>query len=203
MALTPASRYRLPRRGVLGLVALALLAAACTSHSTVDTSGAGNGTNFVTAGVGGGPISDPQPAPVLSGPTLTGARLSTAAYRGQVVVVNFWASWCAPCRSETPVLAGLARQFAGQGVRFVGVLFRDTADNGLAFAAADHVPYPSLYDPDGVDLLKFRGLNPTSIPDTVIINRQGRLAARYIGPITLETAAFTHEIAALAAGSPA
>ncbi|MHB8339848.1 MAG: TlpA family protein disulfide reductase [Mycobacteriales bacterium] len=184
---------------LVATAALSVLSAGCIGHHAVDLNGTGTGQNFVATGLGGGLLTHRSPAPVLSGRTIEGGYYTTSAARGKVLVVNFWASWCAPCRQETPVLAQEARAYAGRGVEFLGVLFRDSAANGRAFATDDHVPYPSLYDPSGVDLLGFRGLNPTSIPDTAVIDRQGRVAALFIGPVTDSLPQFQHVLAVLAA----
>lgn len=190
---------RTPAAAVTALAACAVLSAGCIGHHAVDLTGTGTGQNFVDTGLGGGLLASRTPAPVLSGRTIAGGHYSTASARGKVLVVNFWASWCSPCRQEMPVLAQEARAYAARGVEFVGVLFRDSAQNGLAFATDEHIPYPSLYDPNGVDLLGFRGLNPTSIPDTVIIDRQGRVAALFVGPVTDALPQFQHALAILAA----
>ena len=85
-------------------------------------------------------------APDFTATTLTGSRLSFSSYRGQVVVLNFWGSWCAPCREEAPMLAVTARQYRSDGVAFLGVDVRDTPVSALAFTRNFGIPYPSVND---------------------------------------------------------
>jgi thiol-disulfide isomerase/thioredoxin len=129
-----------------------------------------------------------KPGPV-SGETLEGEHLSLASYAGKVIVVNVWGSWCPPCRAEAEELGAAARTLAPQGVVFVGINTRDASpDNGLSFQRRYDVPYPSIYDPGGRNLLAFhRTLTPNSIPGTVVIDRQGRVAASILGEVTSRT----------------
>lgn len=128
---------------------------------------------------------DRQAAPPVSGTTLTGGHLSLAAYRGDTIVVNFWGSWCAPCRAEAPALGQLARQLRPRGVRFVGVDIRDEPDSALAFMQQFNVGYPSISDPGDEIALDFRStVPPADIPTTLVIDRDGRIAARIFGAST-------------------
>ena len=120
-------------------------------------------------------------APPLSGATLGGGRFSLAAERGKVVVVNFWASWCAPCQSEAPELSTFAWQHRNQGVVMVGVVFNDTVNSATAFARLYGSLYPSLVDPGGVIANSY---GVTSPPTTYVIDRHGRIAATLLGATT-------------------
>lgn len=171
------------RRTVLLLLVVAAAASACVGHGAVDTTGTGNGSNYNATGSAYSLISDRRPAPVLSGRTLAGRTLSTSAYRGKVLVLNFWASWCPPCRAESPVLENAATAFASRGVAMLGVDFRDSTDNARAFDAANGVTYPSLVDFAGQDMVPFGRYGFVTIPDTVVLDRAGRVAARFIGPV--------------------
>lgn len=137
-------------------------------------------------GVGTVPVARREPAPDLSGTSTTGKKLDVRDYRGKVVVVNIWGSWCGPCNAEAPHFAEVARDTAGQGVRFVGINTRDsTTAQAVSFEEQHRVPYPSLFDPTGKLLLRFPkgSINPQLIPTTVAIDRHGRTAARAIGPL--------------------
>ncbi len=128
-------------------------------------------------------VGNRKVAPNLAGTTLTGAKFSlspTDAHR--IVVVNVWASWCAPCRDESPMLAAMAKRLRGSDVRFVGLDERDTASTARRFVAATHSDYPHLVDPSGALLLKLRILPQVAIPSTLVLDRRGRMAARVIGP---------------------
>ncbi|GAA1004781.1 TlpA family protein disulfide reductase [Streptomyces thermogriseus] len=174
---------RVRRRTALlaaGTAVAALTLSACGSGGT--SGGSGN-TNFVTGSDGIATVKkgERKPAPDLSGRTLDGKHLDMSAYKGKVVVLNVWGSWCAPCRAETPNLVKVAEATADKGVQFVGINTRDTSPQpALAFEKQYKVPYPSLYDPTGKLLLRFEKgtLNPQAIPSTIVIDREGKIAAR-------------------------
>ncbi len=126
-------------------------------------------------------------APKVSGITVTGKPLSLSAYRGDIIVLNFWGSWCDPCRQEAPTLGTVARQLYPRGVRFVGVDIRDEPDSAIAFTQQFRITYPSISDPDDEIALSFRSsVPPDALPDIVIINRDGRIAAAIIGSATYD-----------------
>lgn len=122
----------------------------------------------------------------VSGETLEGDPVSLSAYRGKVVVVNVWGSWCPPCRSEADDLAVAAKELMPKGVVFLGINTRDNSrETALAFERSRKVPYPSIFDPGGRTLTAFhRTLSPNAIPSTVVIDAQGRVAASIIGELT-------------------
>jgi len=130
------------------------------------------------------PGSRPK-APAVQGRTLGGGRLSLAADHGNVVVLNFWGSWCAQCRREAPALAALAAHFKSAPVRFVGDDVRDSPTAALAFERTYSVGYPSLNDPGGQVALAFHGtVPPVGIPTTLLIDRSGHIAGRVVGEIS-------------------
>jgi len=125
----------------------------------------------------------------VAGRTLDGKRVSLADFRGKVVVVNVWGSWCGPCRAEAPMLAQAARELAKKDVVFLGIDSRDPSqDAAKAFVRRFDVPYPSYFSPRGDALLAFRGtLSPNSIPSFVVLDAQGRVAASIIGQLPSTT----------------
>jgi thiol-disulfide isomerase/thioredoxin len=127
-------------------------------------------------------------APDISGTTLTGQHLSLSADRGSVVVINFWGSWCSPCRAEAPDLTALATNYSAHGVRFLGVDIRDDPVSADAFVKTFRIPYPSLNDPSDELALAFRGtVPPAAIPSTLVIDRSGRIAARILGSVSYDS----------------
>jgi thiol-disulfide isomerase/thioredoxin len=175
--------------GTAALLGVAMLAvSACSGGSIADSNNAANsGTSFVGASYNS-VFFDPgsrSVAPPIVGTTLTGQRFSLASDRGDVVVLNFWGSWCAPCRAEAPALAALARYFRRDPVRFVGDDVHDYATAARAFEHTFGVGYPSLNDPGEQVALAFHStVPPTAIPSTLIIDRSGRIAARVIGEVS-------------------
>ena len=117
-------------------------------------------------------------APPLSGSELGGGRFNLADERGKVVVVNFWASWCAPCGVEAPELSTFAWQHRNQGIVTVGVVFNDTVNSAKAFARLYGSLYASVVDPGGVIANSY---GVTSPPTTYVIDRHGRIAATLLG----------------------
>jgi len=127
------------------------------------------------------PESEREGPLVISGRTADGTPLSTGDNAGDVVVVNAWASWCPPCREELPLLNRASETFAPDGVVFIGVNSLDDPIAAASLLATS--PYRSINDEDGAVLRLIPGVPPSSLPSTVILDRQGRVAVRVIGPV--------------------
>ena len=108
-------------------------------------------------------------------------ELSLAGLTGRVVIVNFWASWCGPCRIEQPDLNAVHALLPDTEVVVVGVNIEDTQANALAHIAEFDVPYVSLFDPVNELAGRFRGIGARTIPSTVFLDTEGRVAARLLG----------------------
>ena len=122
-----------------------------------------------------------EPAPAIAGTTLDGEQLDVADLRGRVVVLNSWASWCAPCRDEVPDFVSLAEGANPDDVAVVGLNVTDDPFAAQSFVDEFGVPYPSIVDEDGAILRTIPGVPPSSLPSTVILDREGRIAARIVG----------------------
>jgi thiol-disulfide isomerase/thioredoxin len=124
-------------------------------------------------------------APTVSGTNLDGQPLALSQYAGKVVVLNFWASWCPPCRSEAPALEQVYTDTKATGVQFVGVDIRENGvSDGVHFETTHHIDYPSFSDQASRIALDFRSTGVETPPTTIIIDRQGRIAARGLGEMT-------------------
>lgn len=171
-----------------GATAVALLATACGSGGT---SGGGGNTGFVTGADGISTVDKGEraDAPDLSGETVDGGHVDVDDYKGKVVVLNVWGSWCPPCRAEAKNFEKVYQDVKDQGVQFVGINTRDTSTGpARAFEKEFGVSYPSLYDPAGKLMLRFEKgtLNPQAIPSTLVIDREGKVAARTLQALSEE-----------------
>ncbi len=149
------------RRVVALLVCTALLAVACGSS-------------------GGGTARVGDPAPEIAAVGLDGQPVSLSALRGRPVIVNFWASWCVPCRQEIPLLREELAKHAGDGLAIVGVIFKDQEDPAREFATSFSVTWPNALDPDGAVAKAYRVVAP---PQTYFIDRKGILRSIQVGEI--------------------
>lgn len=182
---------------LLALAAAVLALTACGGAEGLDSgtdpgtgSGTGSGAGFV-GGDGSIVLIDPAervPAPELSGQTLDGETYSLADDRGEIVVLNVWASWCAPCRAEAPELEGVWADVQGDGVQFIGLNTRDSTVSAERFVDTMGLSFPSVQDTDGrLQLLFSDSLPPQAIPSTLVIDREGRVAARMLGKVSAAT----------------
>ena len=180
-------RVRRPRRVALAAAVLA----GVLLIVVLATGWAGGGNSGVTT-VGGNPSAVVYPAghrplaPEFTGTTLTGSKLSFSSYRGRVVVLNFWGSWCVPCREEAPILAAVAAKYQPPGVSFLGVDVRDTTASALAFTHGFHVSYPSVSDQSSAITLDFTTARVpiAGTPTTLVVDRTGHIAGAVFGTVT-------------------
>jgi peroxiredoxin len=177
---------RTPLLAVAG--ALALLAGCSTGSDQVDVN---NGGEFrFVAGTPAGeviPADERASAPDFGGRLLDGAEFASADLDGDVAVLNFWGSWCAPCRVETPEFQEVYADVRDDGVQFLGLNVKEPSEQlALAFVERFGIEFPSLYDPRGEVALAFRDYPATAIPSTIVLDPQGRVAAVYTGLVAQE-----------------
>ncbi|KKJ96762.1 TlpA disulfide reductase family protein [Micromonospora sp. HK10] len=122
--------------------------------------------------------------PALAGELLSGGRYDVSQDRGTVVVVNFWGSWCAPCRAEADDLEATYQATKASGVTFLGINVQDSKDKAIAFEEG-RISYPSLFDPASRLALAL-DIPPNTIPATVVLDREGRIAAVVRAAVTQE-----------------
>jgi thiol-disulfide isomerase/thioredoxin len=179
-----------PARVTGALLAMLVVLTACAANDpTAPVGGGQQGYPDVGRRLTQIPPDQRRVAPEVSGPSLgSGQIVSSTAYRGKVVVLNVWGSWCGPCRKEAPDLQAASEQTRGRA-QFLGINTKDRSQAPAeAFVRANRVSYPSIYDPDGKILLAFAGdLPPSAIPSTMVLDPQGRLAVRILGDISQVT----------------
>jgi thiol-disulfide isomerase/thioredoxin len=170
--------FRAKRRTVVTTTAVAALLLAAALTVTLLTSGNGSAS--------GGPIvyqAGHRPlVPEFTGTSLTGTKIQLSNYRGKTLVLNFWGSWCAPCRAEAPTLAVVAQQYRSRGVAFLGDNLEDTPVNALGFDRSYGITYPSVNDAgDSVVQAVSQAAPVSDTPTTVVIDKTGHLAGMILG----------------------
>lgn len=172
------------RIAMLVAAALLMLVAGCsTTKDAVDES-----TNFEFVAPGGqttimyDPPSSRRLLPSLSGPSLLhdGQTVGVNDYRGKVLLVNIWGSWCGPCRAEAPELQSLQEQ---TGAAVLGIDVRDDRSAAADFVSDRSITYDSIFDPPGRTLAALSGYPRNTVPSTIVIDPQGRVAAVYLTSI--------------------
>ncbi len=137
-------------------------------------------------GQGGGSQATPEGlAPDFSLNDLNGQQVTLSQYRGKPVMLNFWASWCGPCRIELPEIQALSQEHAGGDVVILGVDFGEQPDTVRAFAQQNGLTYRILTDENSTISRMYR---VPGIPTTVFVNRQGQVVETHIGPISKSAA---------------
>ncbi len=171
------------RRLVAALAAAALLASGCTGTSAVDQSG-NDQFRFVDAQRTGAliPAAKRKPAEPFSGSLLDGGRFRSSLDSGRVTLINFWATWCAPCVIETPQLDRVYRQYKSRGVQLVGIDTKEALrDQPRSFVRDHHISYPIVFDESGRVATELGNLPVQGLPFSVLVDKRGRVAAVYTG----------------------
>jgi thiol-disulfide isomerase/thioredoxin len=171
----------------LAISALVLTTSACANDSLADQFRTGDNKNYIA---GDGTVTEfalgsrPKAAS-WSGVTESGEAISSTQLEGVITVMNFWYAGCAPCRIEMPELIELQTEFLPEGVQFIGVNVRDSAETSLAFARRIDMNFPSVMDAKtGSVVLGFTGVvTPQAVPTTLVIDAQGNVSARVLGRI--------------------
>jgi len=171
----------------LAISALVLTTSACANDSLADQFRSGDNKNYIA---GDGTVTEfalgsrPKAAD-WSGITESGEALSSTQLEGVITVMNFWYAGCAPCRIEMPELIELQTEFLPEGVQFIGVNVRDSAETSLAFARKIGMNFPSVMDAKtGSVVLGFTGVvTPQAVPTTLVIDAEGNVSARVLGRI--------------------
>ncbi len=163
------------RLGLVLLVGALLLAAACAAPPRAP-GGAGSGGNQPTAVEG-------APAPGFHFISFDGKPVALADFAGRGVVLNFWASWCVPCRAEMPFFEKVARSPEAKGVAFIGLALLDDEPSSRAFLNEVGVTYPTGPDPNNEIA---RSYQVVGLPTTIFIRPDGTVARKWAGPISEE-----------------
>lgn len=121
---------------------------------------------------------DTPPVPAVTLPAFDGPPISLTALGGNPVILNFWASWCIPCRDEAPLLEAVWEEFRSHGLLVIGVDTQDMEEPARAFLKEFHIAYPTLRDPDGSVARIF---GTTGVPETFFIGRDGRIRRKFPG----------------------
>jgi len=176
------------RKLLLTLGCAVLVTGCSTGADAVDVNNGGE-FRFVEGTPAGEviPVGERASAPEFGGTLLDGKKFSSSELAGDVAVLNFWGSWCAPCRVETPEFQEVYADVRDQGVQFLGLDVKET-DEQFAQAFVDRfgIGFPSLYDPRGEVALAFRGYPANAIPSTIVLDQDGRVAAVYTGAVSQE-----------------
>jgi cytochrome c biogenesis protein CcmG/thiol:disulfide interchange protein DsbE len=122
-----------------------------------------------------------SPVPDFQLTAFDGSPMRLSDYRGQVVVVNFFASWCTPCREEAPAMEQTWQAYQGRGVQFFGIAYKDAASKAQAFLQEFDATYPSTSEPGNRTA---RDYGVTGVPETYVVDQQGTLVRHYLGAIT-------------------
>ncbi len=130
-----------------------------------------------------GLLSAQQQAPDFSLPTLTGKTVKLADYKGKIVVLNFWASWCPPCRLEIPDFVKVYQTYKGKGVEFIGIAVSSEKKDIQKIVEQDNVSYPVVIGTEEVKSL-YGGIQ--AVPTTFFINRKGEIVKKHVGKMSEE-----------------
>ncbi len=166
---------------IVGAVLVLLIAALLVVFGLALLRRQAPGGGFGINAVGKAAEMKARPAPDFLVDSFTGAPVRISELRGQTIVLNFWASWCPPCRAEARTLAAAAEAYADRGVTFIGINVWDSDAEARAFVERFDVRYPNGPDNGGRITVEY---GVTGLPETFLITREGTLVKKWIGPLS-------------------
>ena len=175
------------RAAVLATALSAVLGlSACSGGKNAVDQSAGNQFRYVQANKKGSVIEAAQrkQAGPVTGTLLAGGNYRLSDDRGKVVVLNYFASWCPPCQTETPQFDSIYRERKSSGVQFVGMDVKDPSKSAAQSWIKDKgVTFPVVYDEAAKSAIQLGDVPMAALPSTVVIDKQGRVAAVYVGAV--------------------
>jgi thiol-disulfide isomerase/thioredoxin len=168
------------KRAALALLTALLAVSACTTAGS-------NGTYRFTSATALGkiiPAADRKPAGTFTGDLIDGGTVGSTDLRGKVALLNFWASWCTPCRVESPQLDLLYRKLKSKGVDIIGIDTKDAKSNARSFVHDFDISYPIVFDENGEIAIRLGDLPARGLPFSVLLDKSGDVAAVYVGIVT-------------------
>jgi len=178
------------RTRLAGLLTALVLGGATLTGCTSGHDATVNGGTFAFQSDGSAtefsyPAADRQTIGDIGGPTVSGdGTVALSQYRGKVVVLSVWGSWCGPCRQEAAGLQAASEELGSEKVQFIGINVKDLADDAKAFEASMKLTYPSIFDPKMRSLLSIRNYPIKAIPSNIVIDQQGRVAQIWLHEVT-------------------
>ncbi|MFN2518068.1 MAG: TlpA family protein disulfide reductase [Jatrophihabitantaceae bacterium] len=174
---------KLPR-SLAGVALAALVLAGCAGRDAVHQ-GAGDTYSFVTGTALGQtyPVADRRKAGSFTGTLLSGRTLTLEQSAGRVVVINFWATWCGPCTTETPQFDLVYRGYKAKGVDFIGIDTKDIRSKAEAFVRDNNISYPIVFDEKSETALRLGRIPALAFPFTVIVDKHARVAVVYLNKL--------------------
>ncbi|MEY4347879.1 MAG: hypothetical protein RIS43_298 [Actinomycetota bacterium] len=168
-------------RRLLAAVISCVVLAGCSSGSQLQN---GDQTGFVSAD-GSAVVKNAaergEPVELIANEIKSNNPWKLSEHRGDVVLLNAWGPWCAPCRKELPELQKIATQLEPKGLKIVGLATRTNATSTLAFTEKFNITYPQLADYDSAALSQLPGIPSATVPGTIFIDRNGRIAGWALG----------------------
>jgi peroxiredoxin len=162
-----------------------LLLAACTGKDAVNQT-AGGQFRFVSGTTLGKtyPVGSRKLAGDFTADLINGGTITLRQQAGKVVVINFWATWCGPCTTETPQLDAMYRQVKAQGVQVIGIDTKDSRNEAQAFIKDNAITFPIAFDEPGATAIALGRIPALSLPFTVLVDKKQRIAAVYLSRLT-------------------